>query len=220
MAATVTRPATVSAASSFPASGFGAEELAALVTLREALGRLEPGLLNEILAPLARRLEEILARRSRGCWYLDACCHDREGLRSFALERIAGARVLPDRALDRPEAELDAHFADAYGIFAGPATEIAVLRVAPHRARWVADEVWHPRQSGSFREDGSYELHVPYGRPDELILDIRRLGPDAEVLAPPALREEVARRLREASAVYDGRRGRARPVGEDQSGEG
>jgi predicted DNA-binding transcriptional regulator YafY len=248
-----------------PGLWFGAEELAALVTLREMLARLEPGLLNEILAPLARRLEEILARRSlglteaarrvrvlsqharppgasfapvaravlsrrmlafrytrradgeagdrqvspqrltryRGCWYLDAWCQDRKGLRSFSLERIAGARLLPDRALDRPETELDAHYAEAYGIFAGPATETAVLRVAPHRARWVADEVWHPRQSGSFREDGSYELRVPYGRPDELILDILRLGPDAEVLAPATLREEVARRLGEAVAVYD-----------------
>lgn len=265
-----------------PGLWFRADELAALVTLREVLARLEPGLLNEALAPLARRLEEILARRSlglaeaarrvrvlsqharppgasfatvaravlfrrmlafrytgrtdgqaaerrvspqrltryRGCWYLDAWCHDREGLRSFALERIAGARVLPDRARNQPEAELDAHYADAYGIFAGPATETAVLRVAPHRARWVADEVWHPRQSGSFRQDGSYELRIPYGRPDELILDILRLGPDAEVLAPAALREEVARRLREASAVYDDGRRPAGAAGRGSSGAG
>ncbi len=257
-----------------PGLWFRAEELAALVTLREVLARLEPGLLNEALAPLARRLDEILARRSlglteaarrvrvisqharapgasfapvaravlsrrmlafrytrrtdgqaagrrvspqrltryRGCWYLDAWCHDREALRSFALERIAGARVLEDRALNRPEAELDAHFADAYGIFAGRATETAILRVVPHRARWIADEIWHPRQSGIFRDDGSYELRVPYGRPDELIQDILRLGPDAEVLAPPALREEVAKRLRAACAVYDERRRQAGPV--------
>jgi predicted DNA-binding transcriptional regulator YafY len=256
-----------------PGLWFGPEELAALVTLREVLARLEPGLLNEALSPLARRLEEILARRGlglteaarrirvlsqharppgpafaplaravlsrrmlafrytrrmdgrasdrrvspqrltryRGCWYLDAWCHDREGLRSFSLERIAEARALPERAPSRSEAEMDAHYGAAYGIFAGPATETAVLRVAPHRARWVADEVWHPKQSGSFREDGSYELRIPYGRPDELILDILRLGPDAEVVAPAALREEVAKRLRAASAVYNGRR-RPRPV--------
>ncbi|MBI4230355.1 MAG: hypothetical protein HY608_05930 [Planctomycetes bacterium] len=46
-----------------PGLWFRADELAALVTLRQVLGRLEPGLLNEVLAPLARRLEEILALR-------------------------------------------------------------------------------------------------------------------------------------------------------------
>lgn len=247
-----------------PGLWFRAEELAALVTLRELLSRLEPGLLTEVLTPLANRLENLLSTRKlglteaarrvrvlsqharvpgaafgpvaravltrrglafqyagraagevterrvspqrltryRGCWYLDAWCHDREALRSFALERIADVRMLRDRALDRPDAEMDRHYADAYGIFAGQATETAVLRVAPHRARWVADEAWHPRQSGSYREDGSYELRVPYGRPDELIQDILRLGPDAEVLAPAALRREVAKRLRAASALY------------------
>lgn len=249
-----------------PGLWFQADELAALVTLREVLARLEPGLLSEILAPLARRLEAILAKRRlglaevsrrvrvlsqharapgasfgsvsqavlsrrrlafrytgradgqtserrvspqrltryRGCWYLDAWCHDRQGLRSFALERLEEARVLTDRALDRPEAELDAHYADAYGIFAGPATNTAVLRVAPHRARWVADEAWHPRQSGAFLDDGSYELCIPYGRPDELIMDILGLGPDVEVIAPAALRREVAERLRAAAALYEG----------------
>lgn len=112
-----------------------------------------------------------------------------------------------------PEADLDAHYADAYGIFAGPATETAVLRVAPHRARWVADEVWHPRQSERFGEDGSYELRVPYGRPEDLVLDVLRLGPDAKVLAPATLREEVAKRLRAVSALYDERRRQAVPVG-------
>jgi len=247
-----------------PGLWFRAEELAALATLHEVVTRLEPGLMNEVLAPLARRLDEVLSRRSlglsevarrvrvlsqharapgiafatvarsvltrrrlsfryakrtdnqagdrsvspqrltryRGCWYLDAWCHDHEGLRSFALERISEARVLPDRALNRPEAELDAHYGDAYGIFAGPATETAVLRVAPQRARWVADEVWHPRQSGAFLDDGSYEIRVPYGRPDELIQDILRLGPDVKVVAPAALRDEVAKCLREASAMY------------------
>jgi len=60
------------------------------------------------------------------------------------------------------------------------------------------------------QEDGSYELRIPYGRPDELILDFLKLGPEAEVLEPAALREEVGRRLREAAGVYELRGGRRR----------
>lgn len=118
---------------------------------------------------------------------------------------MADVRVLPERARNVPERDLDAHYGEAYGIFAGPATQTAIRLVAPHRARWVVDEAWHPQQTGVFLKDGTYQLRVPYGRPEELIMDILRLGPDIEVLGPRPLREEVAKRLREASAVYQRR---------------
>jgi predicted DNA-binding transcriptional regulator YafY len=141
--------------------------------------------------------------RYRGCWYLDAWCHDRRALRSFALERIAGARLRAERARDMSDADLDAHYADAYGIFAGPATSTAVLRISARLAAWVADEAWHPRQTGALLADGSYELRVPYGRAEELIQDVLRLGAEVEVVEPAELRAEVARRLREAGRVYE-----------------
>lgn len=139
----------------------------------------------------------------RDSWYLDAYCHLRSALRCFALERIDGAIVMPDAAREVDDGELDAWFAEAYGIFSGPATETAVLRFAPHRARWVADENWHPRQSTRWLDDGRLELSIPFGRPEELILDVMRFGPDVEVIAPPALRESVRERLAAALESYD-----------------
>jgi predicted DNA-binding transcriptional regulator YafY len=128
-------------------------------------------------------------------------------------KRIADPHILEERARNVSETALDTHYAEAYGIFSGPATETAILRVAPERARWVADELWHPRQSGKFRDDGWYELRVPYGRPDELILDVLRLGPEIEVLGPATLRQEVAKRLRDACAVYSEGSRRPSPSG-------
>jgi len=138
----------------------------------------------------------------RGNWYLDAWCHQRQALRTFALERIAGAAMHPEPAEELDDTALDAHFSAAYGIFAGPATATAVLRFTAQRARWIAGEQWHPHQHGGWLDDGRYELRVPYGDPRELILDILRYGPDVEVLAPPALRREVAERLQRAAAIY------------------
>jgi proteasome accessory factor C len=55
----------------------------------------------------------------RDNWYLDAWCHERNDLRSFAVDRLREARTLEKRAKDISEKELDAHFASCYGIFGG-----------------------------------------------------------------------------------------------------
>ena len=59
-----------------------------------------------------------------------------------------------------------------------------MLRFTPKRARWVADEHWHPQQQGRFLEDGRYELRIPYADPRELVMDILRHGADVEVVSP------------------------------------
>ena len=57
------------------------------------------------------------------------------------------------------------YYASSYGIFGGQADKVAVLRFTRERARWVADEVWHPEQQGKWLEDGTYELKIPYNDP-------------------------------------------------------
>jgi len=76
----------------------------------------------------------------RDNWYLDAWCHARNALRSFAVERIIAAEALAQRCRDIPEKQLDSHYANSYGIFSGEAKHMTVLRFTPERARWVADE--------------------------------------------------------------------------------
>lgn len=131
----------------------------------------------------------------RDNWYLDGWCHSRKGLRSFAIDRVRNATELDEAADTRPEEELDEHFASSYGIFAGKANKIAVLRFSPARARWVADERWHPEQIGQFLTDGRYELRIPYRDDRELIMDILRHGPEVEVISPDALRDTLTQQL-------------------------
>jgi len=140
----------------------------------------------------------------RDNWYLDAWDELRKGLRSFSIDRIQAATRLDDAAEDKPTAELDEHFASAYGIFAGKANKVAVLRFSRERARWVADERWHPQQAGQFLTDGQYELRIPYRDPRELVMDVLRHGAEVEVVAPEALRVEVRKALAEALARYRG----------------
>ena len=249
-----------------PGLWFTANELQALLVFERLVNTLDPGLLSDHLAPLKRRLDELLQHRRLGLgeavarvrilgaasrlpgerfksaasatlqrrklrisyhsrskdrltertvspqrlihyrdnWYLDAWDELRQGLRSFAVDRIRKAAELPEPAQDIPDRELDEHFASSYGIFAGKANKTAVLRFSAERARWVADERWHPEQAGQFLTDGRYELRLPFREPKELVMDILRHGSEVEVVGPESLREAVSEALRRALRQYEG----------------
>lgn len=138
----------------------------------------------------------------RNSWYLDAWCHQAEGLRSFALERIREQTLLEEAAEEVDKAVLTRHFDRSYGIFSGPAEHFAELRFSPEMSRWVAEEVWHPDQQGAFEADGSWLLKVPFGGARELTMDIMRYGAEVEVLAPGFLRDAVAEESSRLAAIY------------------
>jgi len=240
------------------------EELQALLTARQILSNVQPGLLQEELDQLQQRMSQLIdaeglefsahpervhirhdagrpvpgrlfedllralfaARRVRiryhgrrrdtvsereispqrltsyrDRWYLDAWCHQADGLRSFAVERIHELTPL-DAEIERIRADdLHAHFDQAYGIFSGPAEHTAEIRFSAEAARWAAEEQWHPEQQTAFEPDGSLRLKLPFGSSRELVMDILRYGADAEVVTPAFLRERLAgeiERMREA----------------------
>jgi predicted DNA-binding transcriptional regulator YafY len=249
-----------------PGLWFNERELQALLVFDRLLESLEPGLLGEHLAPLSRRVSELMAHRRLGLseaarrvrvlgmaarpvgewfhviagatlqrrqlvlryhsrsrnelservvspqrlvhyrdgWYLDAWSHADDALRTFSVDRVKHAGEIREAARDVPDSELDEQLASAYGIFSGRANKTAVLRFSAERARWVADERWHPKQAGQFLTDGRYELRIPYRDDRELLLDIMRHGPGVEVVGPEALRQAVAKSLRAALAQYGG----------------
>jgi proteasome accessory factor C len=139
----------------------------------------------------------------RESWYLDAWDEGKAALRCFSIDRIVRLTVLNQGAVDVSDAELDAHYASSYGIFGGQADKVAVLQFDRERARWVADEIWHPEQQGRRLEDGSYELRIPYGDQRELVMDILRHGPHVLVIEPQSLIDEVQNQLRGALGRYN-----------------
>lgn len=138
----------------------------------------------------------------RDNWYLDAFCHLRDDLRSFALDVIQHTEPSDKPAVSVDDQTLKDFFEDSYGIFNGKPDKVAILKFTPFRAQWVAKEIWHPQQTGQYLLDGSYLLEVPYGEDAELILDILRQGSEVEVLAPPTLRERVAKSVALTHDLY------------------
>jgi len=148
-----------------------------------------------------RRIHPLRLIHYRDNWYLAAWCEQVEDLRNFSLDRIGQVQMLEAPVRPVVDQVLDHHLGAAFGIFAGESKAWAVLRFTSDRARWVADELWHPDQIARFDGD-EYELQVPYSDPRELLMDILKYGPDVEVVAPTDLRELVRERLRTAVSRY------------------
>ena len=204
------------------AKGLGIAEHPERIHIRHDAGRPVPGrMFEDVLGALFRRQRlwlryhgrrrDAVSERTvspqrltgyRDRWYLDAWCRLREGLRTFSLDRIQACAEAGDTAQDLDDDALEAHLAAAYGIFAGPATETAVLRFTPAGARWASAVEWHPEQAEEWLASGAYELRVPYSRPHELLRDLMAYGPEVEVAAPPSLRRALVERLQAGLAVY------------------
>ena len=138
----------------------------------------------------------------RDNWYLDAYCHFRKGLRSFAMDGIRTAHVLEDKATEVAEKELHENFAESYGIFSGKATQRAKLRFTPEKARWVSAETWHGQQVSSFDKDGNYILEFDYNQDPELVMEIMKHGDGVEVMGPASLKSKVRAELEKALKKY------------------
>ena len=135
-------------------------------------------------------------------WYLDAWCHLRNDIRNFSLDSIRECNVIERKAREVSHRSLDEVLGAGYGIFSGRKLQHAKLRFTPKRARWVAQETWHPKQKCGYQADGSWLLEFPYADHRELIMDILKFGADVEVLAPPDLRQRVADEAAQMTRLY------------------
>lgn len=125
-----------------------------------------------------------------GMWYAVAYCESCEGLRVFRMDRVEKAEMLADHY------EIPADFSVSKTLKAGkglkaelPPTGIKV-RYSPKIARWIAE-----REGVAPHSDGSLTIEHPLADTDWGVRHVLQYGPDAEVLEPAAVREEIVRRL-------------------------
>lgn len=130
--------------------------------------------------------------RYRDNWYLDGFDHDSGKLRAFALSRMSALDFHAKPVREIPRANLDAHFADAYGIFAGRARSKAVLVFEGLAAKLAGEERWHPKQKVSHLPEGKLRLEFPCGNVQELARDVMRYADEVTVEGPEELRSVVA----------------------------
>ena len=136
-------------------------------------------------------------------WYLDTWCHLRNDLRSFSVDGIRRIEITDTPAKEISLKALEEYLRESHGIVRGGEAQHAKLRFSAERARWVAAEVWHPAQKGSFDTEGRYILELPFRDDRELVLDILRHGAEVEVLSPVSLRRRVREEHAGAAKLND-----------------
>jgi predicted DNA-binding transcriptional regulator YafY len=138
----------------------------------------------------------------QGNWYLDAWCHLRNDLRSFSIDAIERVEILDKKVKEVSDIMLDEVLGAGYGIFSGKKVQWATVQFSPMNARWVSNELWHPKQKGKFLEDGSYELKIPYSNDTELRMNILKYGAGVKVISPVELVKRIYEEINAMKMAY------------------
>ena len=131
-----------------------------------------------------------------GMWYAVAYCESSEGLRVFRMDRVEEAAVLDDRY------EIPGDFSVRETLRAGKALKTELppagmkVRYSARIARWIAE-----REGVEPDDDGSITIEHPLADAEWGRRHVLQYGPDAEVLEPVELRDEIASVLKTMSTV-------------------
>ena len=133
--------------------------------------------------------------------YLIGYSRSHKSMRTFKVERIVSAEMLPV-AFELPaDVDLDGLLSSAWGIIWGEGKTVR-LRFAPDVAWRVRETRWHPTQSLDEMADGAIILTMTVAGMMEVGRWVRSWGDKCEVLAPPELRAELREEAVRLARLY------------------
>ncbi len=135
--------------------------------------RVEPKVFETIGAALVKRLRLVIRYYGRakdrhterevsplrlvnykGNWYLDAWCHQSDGIRMFSLDSIEAAKLTDQKAKEVSLKTVDEELGGGYGIYRGKDLQWATLVFNKDAAKWVRSENWNEQQKGRELDGG------------------------------------------------------------------
>ncbi len=138
----------------------------------------------------------------KGGLYLLGFAHNRQALRTFAVERISGAEMSRERFEIPEDFNSAEHFSSAFGIVEEKAMPVR-MKFSPRVAHAVRDRVWHPSQKVEKKEDGSVIIAFEAGGLMEIVSWVLSYGDNVEVLGPRELRTEVKLMIKSMAGLYE-----------------
>lgn len=151
-----------------------------------------------------RRVQPYHLGEVDGCWYLIGRDRARGALRTFALPRIQGVKVMQS-TFERPvDFEGREYLANSFGIWTNGAEQASAFDVrvelSDYAARLAEERRWHPSQQLKRLSDGRVEVRFQVSRLEDMLRWVLGWGAQARVISPDALVTAVDREIREMHA--------------------
>lgn len=123
--------------------------------------------------------------------YVPSWCRLRDALRVFAVHRILAIEALPDEPARAMPAKRTME--RAFRVWYRDKIEHVQVLFSPRVAGEIRERRWHSSQRLVEASDGGVHLHLDITAPEELERWLLGYGPDARVIAPASLGEQITR---------------------------
>ncbi len=123
-------------------------------------------------------------------------------VRSFRLDRIRSARLLPATFTVPDDFDIDSILGAAWAIWQGRGGDRVVLRFSPEARQWVDEALWPAHMQRSDLPDGRIEVRLDVAGEVEMRPWLMHWGANVEVIEPASLRSHIAETHAAAAALY------------------
>src|SRR5580693_7507722 len=123
-------------------------------------------------------------------------------VRSFRLDRIRSARLLPGTFTVPADFDIDTVLGAAWAIWQGTGDDRVVLRFTPEARQWVDESPWPAHAKRTDLPNGGVEVRLDVAGEVEMRPWVMRWGANVEVIAPESLRKHIAESHTSAAALY------------------
>ena len=151
--------------------------------------------------PIVRKVDPYRLWYRDGSVYLVGLCHLREKIRMFAVDRITLLNLTKENFLIPQDFDFEAYTEHAFNVMIEDPVHVKI-RFSPEIARYIEEREWHPSQKTKKQKDGSLLLELTVGGTLEIKRWVLSFGPQAEVLEPEALVEEIRAALENMRQIY------------------
>ncbi|MNB78415.1 hypothetical protein D3C75_251180 [compost metagenome] len=134
-------------------------------------------------------------------FYLIGYCHLKQAIRTFRISRFQQVSITGE-TFDKGDFNIKQYLKNTWSIDRGEKNTRFVVRFNPEVARYIKEEELfvHPRMVDE--KDGSLIFEVTINNEKEFLKWVQQYGPDAEILEPQAMREQMKERLSQWVGMY------------------
>jgi predicted DNA-binding transcriptional regulator YafY len=124
-----------------------------------------------------------------GDWFLFAYCHMRKDIRTFVPARIQAIAQTGERFIRPKNFNIEKALRDSFGVHSGKADHTVIIRFNEVVADFIREKQWHSSQQLKNLGNGGVELTLRLSSLVEVQRWILSWAGNAQVIAPPELRE-------------------------------